>query len=269
MKKMFFCFLCSLTILTANSLNEIRSSGVLKVGVDSNQAPFSKLIDCDFVGFEVNLANALSKYVFGNKSGRIEFIATNFEDGISSLQENKIDIFLNNMAITDDRKKLVDFSLPYFTVDIGLLTRKADNIKNFSDLKDKTILTFRDSTIESFLIENGFNNLKYCLTAGECYRMLKDGKGDAYADDDIMVLAFPVLDREVEVSIDNLGETQFVAVATRKYNKELLDAINKGIISLSKEGFFEEAFDNDLNPYFKGTVNKKYFLPAAIYKFLE
>lgn len=95
--------------------------------------------------------------------------------------------------------------------------------------------------------------------------MLKNKKGDAYADDNLVVLAYPVLDRTVEANIKNLGASDFLAIAVQKGNKELLDAINKELINLSKEGFFLNSFRDTIDPFYKGTADKKYFLLDDIY----
>ncbi|NLK66199.1 MAG: transporter substrate-binding domain-containing protein [Campylobacteraceae bacterium] len=263
MRKLFFCFLCSLTALFANSIEQIKERGVLKIGLDTDQAPFSKYVDEQFIGFEADMARAIAKNIFGD-SIEVKLIPTHFNNGISDLQSKRIDMFINAMTITDERAKLVDFSMPYFAVNIGFLTMKSDRITKLSDLSGEKIIGFKDTTTESFLKQRGFD-MVYCETAGDGYKMLKDGKGAAYADDNLIVLAFPVLDKEVEVSIQNLGDTDFLGVAIRKNSKELLDAINNSLIKLSREGFFRKNFDQNLNPYYKGTAEKKYFLLDDIY----
>lgn len=51
MKKFFYCF----SYVFANSLSEIRQSGTVRIGVDKDQMPFSKLRDDEFVGFEIDM----------------------------------------------------------------------------------------------------------------------------------------------------------------------------------------------------------------------
>lgn len=213
--KIFLLFLFTLSYIFANTLSEIKNSGLIRIGVDIDQAPFSKLVDGSFEGFEIDLAKALLQNIFTESEIKIEFIPTNFEDGISDLQNNKIDIFIDEMTITDERLKLVNFSIPYFAVNIGILTNKEDKINNLTDLRDQTIIAFKDSTAEKFLKEKGFN-LTYCKTAADGYKMLKNGEGKAFADDNLMVMTFPVVDNLVEVNIKNLGKTDFLGVTVQK-----------------------------------------------------
>lgn len=63
-----------LGFLSANSLNEIKSSKILRVGVFEAQPPFSQIKENgEFEGFEVDLAKEIAKKIFGGNSGTIEF----------------------------------------------------------------------------------------------------------------------------------------------------------------------------------------------------
>lgn len=73
------------------------------------------------------------------------------------------------------------------------------------------------------------------------------------------------MNRSVEVSIKNLGTTDFLAIGVQKGNKTLLDFINDELIKLSKEGFFKKSFNETIQPFYKGHAEKKYFLLEDIY----
>ena len=53
----------------------------------------------------------------------------------------------------------------------------------------------------------------------------------------------------------------------QKGNTDLAEAVNQALISLSKEGFFKKAYNDTFEPFYKGTVDKKYFLLDDIYSF--
>lgn len=154
--------------------------------------------------------------------------------------------------------------MPYFAVNIGILTKKGENIASLNDLNGKTIIVETGTTAEDFFTKKGYKT-KICQTSADGYKMLKDGDGDAYANDNVIVLAFPILDRDVEVNIKNLGSADFIAAAVAKGNKTLLNYVNEELINLSKEGYFKNAFENELNPFYKGTAESKYFLLEDIY----
>ena len=124
MKKSFFLILLSAIFVFANSLSEIKQSKVIRVGVYENEPPFSKSSEKGFEGFEVELANALAGKIFGNSGGRIELIPVTNEVRFPMLQNNQADMIIAAASITEERKGSVDFSMPYFTVNLGILTKK-------------------------------------------------------------------------------------------------------------------------------------------------
>lgn len=95
--------------------------------------------------------------------------------------------------------------------------------------------------------------------------MLQNGIGDAWAADNLTVLAIPLVMNDLEVNIKNLGSADFLAIGVQKGNVNLLSFLNNEMIKLSKEGFFKSAYDNTLEPFYKGTAEKKYFLLDDIY----
>ena len=257
-------FLLFTSSVVANTLSEIRQSGTIRVGVFEAQPPFSKFEDGKFQGFEVTLAEALSKDIFGGKAGKVEFVPVKASERLKVLEENKVDMVLATFTITSERKQVVDFTTPYFAVNIGVLTRKGDKIKTMSDLHGKPIIAESGTTSEAYFKKEGFEIIN-CATANECYKILKEGKGAGFAHDNLLVLAYAVVDSDTEVNIKNLGVSDFLGIAVSKGNKDLLEFLNGELIKLSKDGFMKKTYDEAIEPYYKGTAEKKYFLLDDLY----
>ena len=122
--------------------------------------------------------------------------------------------------------------------------------------------------MELYLKKEKFDNLMRCATTKECYEMVKNGQADAYVNDNIIVLAYEIMDKAMKVSLKTLGPTEFIGVGVSKGNKELLELINAELIKLSKDGFFERAYSDTFEPFYKKAADKKYFLLDEIYRFL-
>ena len=257
MKKSFFLVLLSAVFVFANSLSEIKQSKLIRVGVYESEPPFSKLGEKGFEGFEVELANALAGKIFGSAGGRIELIPVTNEMRFPMLQNNQADMMIAAVSVTEDRKGNADFSMPYFTVNLGILTKKSSNIRKMS----KKIGVIRKTTGEAYMKKDDGYNLTYCNDSVDCYKRLKNGEIDGYCNNNLFVMVYPIVDSNVEVNIKNLGDNVFLG------NAELLDTINKGLIALSKEGFFKKAYENTFESFYKGTVDKKYFLLDDLYNF--
>ena len=64
------------------------------------------------------------KYVSVDAANRAEFLIS-----------NKVDITLANFTVTDERKKQVDFALPYMKVSIGVVSPKDKSLRTLKSLK--------------------------------------------------------------------------------------------------------------------------------------
>lgn len=233
--------------------------------MDGSLPPLSVSEDGRYSGFEISLIEELVKEIFGDKGGKIEYVVTLGNDRITAVQDNKVDLDIAAITVTKEREKLVDFSNPYFSVNIGVLTRSDDNIKTISDLQDKEILAEPGTTAFDYFNKEGFKVIS-CASSSECFRALKSGHGSGYADDNMVVLGYSVVDRKVEVNIKNLGTSDFLAIAVQKGNDDLLNALNDGLVKLSKNGFFKKIFNDSIDPFYKGKAEKKYFLLDDLYK---
>lgn len=264
MKKVIFSLCVLVGFLFGNSLEEIKQSGVIRVGVLGDEPPFSSVEDGKFVGFDIDFAKRITKDIVG-ENGKVELVELTVHNRIEALQKNQVDIVIAEFIIDPEREKQVDFSMPYFAVNTGVLTKKDDHYENISQLRGKTILVETDTEAEKDLRKAGFNT-KGCNDMFHCYSELKAGKGDAFAGANLIVLAYPIIDKKLEVNITGIGTSSYYAIGVQKGNKALLDALNKELINLSKEGFFKKAFEETLDPFYKGTADKKYFLLDDIYR---
>lgn len=264
MKKIILSLCVMAGVLFGNSLDEIQKSGVIRVGVLGDEPPFSSVEDGNFVGFDIDFAKRITKDIVG-ENGKVELIEVTTHNRIEMLQNNKVDLLIAEFIIDPEREKLVDFSMPYFAVNTGVLTKVEDHYANISQLRGKTILVETDTEAEKDLRKAGFNTLG-CNDMFHCYSELKAGRGDAFAGANLIVLAYPIIDKKLEVNITGIGTSSYYAIGVQKGNKELLDAVNQELITLSKEGFFKKAFEDTLDPFYKGTADKKYFLLDDIYR---
>ena len=253
--------------LWANTLSEIHAKKVVRVGVYESEPPFSKKTESGFEGFEVELANKLANAILGASGGTIELIGMTNEMRFPALQENRADLVVAAVSVTEERRKLADFSMPYFSVNLGLLTKNDSSIKAVSDMSSHKIGAVTKTTGEAFLKQNGIG-ITYCQDSVDCYKKVKKGEIEGYINNNLFVMVYPILDSSVSVNLKNLGNTVFLAVAVQKGNTELLNFINEQLIALNKSGFFKKAYEETFMPFYKGTVDKKYFLLDDLYNFL-
>ena len=267
MKKVFLFMFLTVGFLFGNSLSEIQKNGVIRIGVLGDEPPFSSYEDGMLTGFDIDFAKRIVRDIVG-KNGKIEFVEITTHNRIEMLQKNQVDMVIAEFIIDPDREKLVDFSMPYFAVNTGLLTNKKDHYNSVSQLRGKTVLVEGDTEAEKDLKKMGLN-IKTCNDMFHCYSELKAGRGDAFAGANLIVLAYPIIDKKLEVNVSGIGTASYYAIGIQKGNADLLNALNQELINLSKEGFFKKAFEDTLNPFYKGTADKKYFLLDDVYRIFD
>ena len=100
------------------------TNGTLVVGISSGGFPFSAVQNNELAGFDVELARR-----FGAHIGReVRFADQDFSGLIAALASGKIDVIIADMFDTDERRKQIDFSDPYFNQDSVAFTRKANTM---------------------------------------------------------------------------------------------------------------------------------------------
>ncbi|PSM52563.1 periplasmic cysteine-binding protein [Campylobacter blaseri] len=267
-KKIYLIFCILVISLSANSYQEIIDSKTIRIGVSKYMPPFSKLQDDGtFEGFEITFAKNLIQRMF-NENMNIVFTAVEQSERIDVLENNKVDMVIAAFTRNDEREKHVDFSIPYFSINLSMVTPKKLNIKNIGDLQGKNILTIKNTNSDVYLQKQGKFNIVYCIDNGDCYKKMRNGEGDAFMHNIVSTATIPLLDSNYEVSIGAIGESFFDCVTIQKGNTQLLNKVNEVIISLAKEDFFSNSYNETFKPFYRGSVDKKYFILDDIYKMM-
>ena len=98
---------------TRNVYQEVKKSNEITWGVKADTRLFGlmSIKTGKIEGFEVDLANALTKEMLG-KNAKASFVQTTAKTKIPLLKNGNIDAVLAAMTITPERKKQIDFSNP-------------------------------------------------------------------------------------------------------------------------------------------------------------
>lgn len=263
----FFIFFLS-NLICANTLSEIKSSNEIRIGVRNAFPPFSEFKDDSFNGFEVELAKEIGKIILG-PTGKVTLVGVDAKDRIPKLNDNIVDLIVANFSVTEERKKYVDVSIPYFSGNMAIVTPKKLGVKKLSDMNFKKIGYLVGTTSQEYIEDNpkDFANIETvaCENSYQCFQLLKNGEIDGYFHTIFALGVFPILDDDYTISIPAIGKPDFISAAVAKDNKKLLKQVDRAILELSKDGFFKRAYDETFNTYYKGTLDRKYFLLDDIY----
>lgn len=110
-------------------------------------------------------------------------------DPLVTGQTSGFDLAFSEISITDERKKVVDFSVPYFSSDIGVLTR-SDKAVDDKTIKDVTVGVQQATTGASFATDTlKLTKVQVYPDQGDMFTALRAGQIDAAITDTSIVLA--------------------------------------------------------------------------------
>lgn len=240
----------------ARTLDEIKKSGKIKIGVFSDKNPFGYVDENGKVqGYDVYFAKRIAKDLLGSEDA-VDFVYVEAASRVEYLKSAKVDITLANFTVTDERKEQVDFALPYMKVALGIVSPQKAEITDVNQLKEKKLIVVKGTTAETYFSKNYPDvTLVKFDEYQEAYDALLDGRGDAFSTDNTEVLAWAKQNKGFVVGVESLGDIDTIAPAVQKGNTELLNWLNDEIKTLAKEKLFHKDFDETLKSVYGDSID--------------
>ncbi|WCT56247.1 transporter substrate-binding domain-containing protein [Paenibacillus kyungheensis] len=233
------------TATSGNTLEAIKSAGVLKVGLMGTYAPYNFLnANKEVDGFDADIAKEVAKRL-GVKA---EFTTQAFSGLIPSLQAGKFDAIISQVTITDERKQQLDFSDPYITNQVKIIVNANNtDITKLADFKDKNIGVGLGTNDETYLRTEvlpqvGNFNIKTYNDVITSLQDLNVGRIDATINN---IYALKPIVEENGFKIKAVGDaikSDQAGIAIRKDNPDLLKALNKALTDMKADGTYETIF---------------------------
>lgn len=226
---------------TAEETSGSEEGKVYKVGIDTTYPPFEFEEGGEYKGIDIDIINAIAE----NQGIEIELSPMDFGGIIPAMQADQLDIAIAGMSITDDRKKVVDFSEPYF--DAGLtLVIKDDNVEitSLDDLKGKKLAAKKGTTGAKFAQENaekyGFEVVQF-NDSPAMFQEVANGNADALIED-YPVIAYAIAQNDLGLKTvgDRLNGDKYGIAVLKGKNEDILKKINKGLAELKEDGTYDE-----------------------------
>ncbi len=241
----------SLTFANAESgkvyrtLDEIKASGTINIGVFSDKNPFGYVDENgEYQGYDVYFARRI-----GEDLGlTVNYVSTEAANRVEYLETGKVDIILANFTVTAERAEKVDFALPYMNVALGVVSPDSRVIKDLSEIGEgDQVIVISGTTAEDYLIKNNPEiTLQKYDTYANAKNALENGNAVAWANDNTEVIAFALENAGYTVGIPSLGSQDTIAPAVSKGNETLLTWINDEIKALGAENFFHKDYEATL-----------------------
>lgn len=215
---------------------------VYVVGIDAKFPPYTYIEkDGTAQGFDVDSI----RWIAEKEGFDIRLQPMAWDGIIPALQSGKIDMIYAGMTITDERKEMVDFSTPYWTINQSVAVHRESG-KTMDDFNAGTLIigakrgTPSVIWVENNLISTGkmpAENLKLYDTFPEVVQDLQNKRLDAIIFD-TPGLMDAIADKPLE-KIGEIDTGEQYGIAVRKEDAELLAKINDGLSQLMKDPYWK------------------------------
>ncbi|AGK53475.1 substrate-binding periplasmic protein [Bacillus sp. 1NLA3E] len=250
----------SATAEKKDTLETAKEKGVLVVGA-SNDAPFA-FIDKDtkeFTGIDADIIKEVAKRLGIPK---VEMREVKFENLLLELNNHNIDLVTDGMYRKPEREKIVQFTDIWYKQGEALIVPKDSSIKGINDLKDKVVggqkgVTFLELA-QDLEKQGKIGRVDIFGSSADLLLATNTGKIDATMTDGVVAAYSITKDPSLNLKIVTPYKAQAtgkIASAARKEDKTLVEAINKELAELKKEGFILKVLK-------KYGLNEDYYVPT-------
>ena len=179
MKKIFLMF-AMIFMFAACGGNKETAQKVYVVGTNAEYPPFEYVENGEIAGFDAEIIKEAAKRM----GIEYKWLNTNFDGLIPALQTKKVDIVIAGMSVTPEREKAVNFSVPYLTSNVAIVTNSKNPIKDMNDLSGKSYGVELGTTKENSARKiTGAEVVPFSSTTGALVA-LKSGKVDGIVLDE-------------------------------------------------------------------------------------
>jgi glutamate/aspartate transport system substrate-binding protein len=179
-----------------DTLSKIKEGGVIVLGVRQAAVPFSYYDDKqNTIGYSQDIALSIVEAIkrkLNLPNLTVKTLPITPQNRIPLVQNGTVDIECGATTHDVQRSKQAGFSNTIFVIGTRLLTRKDSGIKDFADLKGRTVVTNAGSTSEQILRRlNQEQQLGATITTqkdlSESFLTLSTGRADAFMIDDALL----------------------------------------------------------------------------------
>jgi glutamate/aspartate transport system substrate-binding protein len=237
------------------TLKKIKDSRAVTLGYRESSIPFSYVNKAtQAIGYSIDLCNAVADEISREFDGleiAVKYRKVTAETRIPAVRSGEIDLECGSTTANFERKKEVAFSPIFFVAGTKLLVPRSSAISSHRDLRDKTVVVTAGTTNEAAvraISEKQHLGIKLLVGKdhAESFAMLKDGKADAFATDDVLLYGLVATTRSggqfhvvgEYLSYDPYGlmyrkdDPQFAAIVDRTFSRlarsrELVQLYNK------------------------------------------
>jgi polar amino acid transport system substrate-binding protein len=214
-----------------------RAQDVIRVATDATFPPFEYSENGKRMGFDIELIEAIAKQL--NKT--VEWIDIDFKGLVPGLLANRFDVAASAIYITDERRKVVDFTDPYYPGGLVIMVKKGDDrIKDPDDLNGKKVSVQVGTKSVNFLKEKFPSAERIEVEKNqEMFQLVEIGRADAAVTGKPAAKVYAKVRGTLEV-LDQPLTVEEYGFALRKSDADLVKQFNEALKKLKAEGTYDK-----------------------------
>jgi polar amino acid transport system substrate-binding protein len=211
----------------------------IRVATDATWPPFEVVDEAtkDIVGFDIDLLKAVA----ASQNIEVEFVNVGFDPLLAGIAQCQYDAAISAITITDDRKKEMLFTNPYFNAgQIVVVQAGNTDITSKDNLGGKKVGAQIGTTgaIEGGKISGA--DVRTYDTVDLAFQDLINGQIDAVIADNPLALGFVGKSPDKLKVVGNVFTDESYGIAVCNKNQALVDQLNAGLAKVEGEGLIEK-----------------------------
>ncbi|MDM0038175.1 amino acid ABC transporter substrate-binding protein [Variovorax sp. J22G21] len=238
------------------TLAKVRNAGAVTIGYRESSIPFSYLsARKEPIGYSIELCKQLVDAIGDavHKTLAIKWVPVTPASRIDAVANGQVDLECGSTTSNLERQKRVAFSPTLFVSGTKLLVKKGSPVKTFRDLAGKTVAVTAGTTNEKTMkdLSERFKlglNIVVSADHAESFGLVKAGKAEAFATDDVLLYGFIAEDKAAsqgqsayEVVGDFLSYDPY-GVMYRKDDPQMARVVNETFQMLAQDGEIERQY---------------------------
>jgi glutamate/aspartate transport system substrate-binding protein len=180
----------------SGTLKKIKDTGVISLGHRESSIPFSYYDEKqNVIGYSQDYAMKIVEAVkqkLNMPNLKVKLVPVTSQNRIPLVQNGTVDIECGSTTNNLERQQQAAFTNTIFVIGTRLMTKKDSGIKDFPDLKGKTVVTTAGTTSERLLRKmnqdkNMGMNIISAKDHGESFLTLSTGRAAAFMMDDALL----------------------------------------------------------------------------------
>jgi glutamate/aspartate transport system substrate-binding protein len=245
------------------TLKKIKDTGVISLGHRESSIPFSyydnqhNVIGYSYE-FQMKVVDAV-KQKLSMPNLKVKLMPITSQNRIPLVQNGSVDIECGSTTNNAERQQQAAFSNTIFVIGTRLMTKKDSGIKDFPDLKGKTVVTTAGTTSERLLRKMNQDkamgmNIISAKDHGDAFLTLETGRAAAFMMDDALLAGERAKSKKADqyVIVGTPQSSEAYGCMLRKNDPEFKKVVDQAIAQAQTSGdgdkIYQRWFESPIPP---------------------